>query len=115
MLVAGYLGGPEVSVGLGDRVILATLVAVPEAAVNKNDGAVLGKDDVRGTGQMFVVDTVAETQAPEGFAQEELRLGGGGVDGGHVCVALVWSEYVGHFVFLLYKSTCKFGLLQDIH
>ena len=64
--VAGDLGGPEVGVGLGDRVILAVLVAVPEAAVDEDDGAVLGEDDVRRAGEAAVVDAVAEAEMPEG-------------------------------------------------
>lgn len=113
--VAGYLGGPEVGVGPGDRVILAVLVAVPEAAVDEDDGAVLGEDDVRRAWKAAVVDAVAEAEAPEGATQEELRLGGGGVDGGHVAVALLWSVVVGHLSLSVHKSTGKFGLLQDIH
>ena len=52
--VAGYLGCPEVGVGLGNRVILAVLVAVPEAAVDEDDGAVLGEDDVGRAGEAAV-------------------------------------------------------------
>ena len=92
-----YLGGPEVGVGLGNRVVFAGFMAMPEATVDEDDGAVFGKDDVGLAGEAFVVDTEAEAQAPEGFAEEQLRLGGGGVDGGHVCVALGGCEGVGHY------------------
>lgn len=97
LLVPCYLGGPEVGVGLGYRVVFAVIVAVPEAAVDEDDGAVFGEDDVGFAGEASVVDAVAEAQAPEGFAEEQLRLGGGGVDGGHVCVALGGCEGVGHY------------------
>ena len=79
-LVAGYLGGPEVGVGFGDRVVFAVLVAVPEAAVDEDDGAVLGEDDVGGAGEAFVVDAVTEAKMPEGAAQRHLRLSRSGVD-----------------------------------
>ena len=78
--VAGYLGGPEVGVGLGDRVILAIHVAVPEATVDEDDGAVLGEDDVRRAWETFVVDSVAEAFSPQGTAQRYLRLRRGGAD-----------------------------------
>ena len=97
LLVPCYLGGPEVGVGFGDGVVLTVFVAVPEAAVDEDDGAVFGEDDVRFAGEVSVVDAVTEAQAPEGFAEEQLRLGGGGVDGGHVCVALGRGEGVGHY------------------
>ena len=42
LLVAGDLGRPEVCVGLGCCGVLAVLVAVPEAAVDEDDGAVFG-------------------------------------------------------------------------
>lgn len=71
-----YLGGPEVGVGLGYRVILAVLVAVPEAAVDEDDGAVLGEDDVRLAGKTLVIGAIAESQTPEGMTQLKLRLGG---------------------------------------
>lgn len=40
LLVACYLGGPEVCVGFGYREVRAVFVAVPEAAVDEDDGAV---------------------------------------------------------------------------
>ena len=95
-LIPGYFRGPKFSVGLGDSIVRAVLVAVPEAAVDEDDGAVFGEDDVGFAGEAFVVDAVAESQAPEGMTQLQLRLGGGGVDGGHVCMALFWSVIVRH-------------------
>ena len=115
LLVAGYLGSPEVGVGFGDRVVLTVFVAVPKAAVDEDDGAVLGEDDVWLAGEAFVVDPIAEAQAPEGFAQEELRLGGGGVDGGHVAMALGRGVIIRHTIVLLYKATNPIALLQNIH
>lgn len=44
--VAGYLFFPEAGVCLGFDVLGATTVAVPEAAVDEDDGAVLGQDEV---------------------------------------------------------------------
>lgn len=53
---------------------------MPEAAVDEDDGAVLGEDYVRGTWEALDVDPVAETKTPEGIAQLQLRLCGSGVD-----------------------------------
>lgn len=90
LLVPCYLGCPEIGVGLGCRGVPAVFVAIPEAAVDEDDGAVLGEDDVRGAGKAPDVHPVTETQVPEGVTQAELRLGGGGVDGGHSLVSLIW-------------------------
>ena len=64
LLVACYLGGPKACIGLGDRVIFAILVAVPETAVDEDDRAVLGEDDVRRAWEAAVVDAVAEAFSP---------------------------------------------------
>ena len=112
-LVAGNLGGPELRVSLGDSVILAVLVAVPEAAVDEDDGAMLGEDDVRGTGETLIVRPVAEAHVPECVTQAKLRLRGGGVNGDHVFVALFWCSCISHLprikqnvTKLLYPFTC---------
>ena len=44
--VAGHFFTPKLFVGLGNCVFGATPVAVPEAAVDEDDGAVLGQDEV---------------------------------------------------------------------
>lgn len=98
LLVPCYLGGPEVGVGFGNHVVLAVFVAVPEAAVDEDGGAIFGEDDVGLAGKASIVDAVTEAQAPEGFAKEQLRLGGGGVDGGHVLVALLWISVIRHLL-----------------
>ena len=48
--VAGDFLAPECFVGLGNDVLGATTVAVPEAAVDEDDGAVLGQDEVARSG-----------------------------------------------------------------
>ncbi len=42
LLIPGNLRCPEISVGLGHRVELAAIVAMPEAAMDEDDSAVLG-------------------------------------------------------------------------
>ena len=98
LLVAGDFRLPKLSVGFRDVGVLAVFVAMPEAAVDEDDGAVLGEDDIRFAGQFLVVYPIAESLVPKGMTQLQLRLCGGGVDGGHVAMALVWSEDVRHVV-----------------
>lgn len=74
LLVAGDFGGPEVSVGFGRSCVLAVLVSVPEAPVDKDDRAVFGKDEVGGAGETLVVNPVPEPHVPEGVTQGQLRL-----------------------------------------
>ena len=59
LAVAFYLLFPELGVALWDDKITATLVAVPETAVNKDDCAVLAQYDVGGARQAFDVYAVA--------------------------------------------------------
>lgn len=63
------------------------------------------------------VHAVAETEAPKSETQARLRLYGGGVNGGHIAEALVWSEYVGYLPQIYkvssiyyYKKFIKFVL-----
>lgn len=93
-LVPCYLGRPELGIGLGNRIEFAVPVAVPEAAVDEDGGAILGKDDVRFSREFLVVYPIAKSLGPESVTQLQLRLCGGGVDGGHVSMALVRSENV---------------------
>ena len=100
LLVPGNLGRPVIGIGLGDRIVSASFVTMPEAAVNEDYSPVLGKDDVWRTRETFVIYSIAESQAPESVSQAQLRLGGSGVDGRHVAVALGGSECIGHFCCL---------------
>ncbi len=49
-------------------------MAVPEAAVDENNGAVLGEDDVRRSREALDVHAVAESELVEGMTQTKLRL-----------------------------------------
>ena len=64
LLVTGDLGLPKLGVGLGYRIVLAAIVAVPKTAMDEDNGAVLGKDDVGGAGEAFVVYPVSESLVP---------------------------------------------------
>lgn len=60
-LVMSDFVGPELRVGFWDGVELASLVAVPEAAVDENGGAVSRQDDVGRSGEG--ADILAEAES----------------------------------------------------
>ncbi len=71
-------------------------MAVPEAAVDKDDGAIFGEDDVWGAGQGADVVAVAETGSEQSLTHFLLGLGITRADAGHIVVALERCEAVGH-------------------
>ncbi len=93
LLVPGHLCCPKVSVGHGDSVVLTALVAVPEAAVNKDDSMVFGEDDVWSSRQTFIIDAIPEAQTPESMAQLYLRGSILGSVMGHALISLLWSHW----------------------
>ena len=72
--VAGDFCGPELSIGLGDGVFTASVMAVPEATVDKDGGAILGQDDIRLAWELLGIYPVAESVTPESMTQLQLRL-----------------------------------------
>ena len=88
--------GPELGICFWNSVFATSIVAVPEAAVNKNNGAELGEDNIRFAWEMLFVDTITEAKMPEGAAQSKLRLGGGGVTCSHISMALVRGSVISH-------------------
>ena len=94
LLIARDLHHPEFSVGLWDGVVGTIFMTMPEAAVNKDDGVVLGQDDVRLSGKTLVICAIAESQAPEGMTQNQLRACVLGSVMRHTLKALLWSHDV---------------------
>ena len=74
-LVAVDLSLPELAITLWQYIVPAAFVAVPEAAVYKDDGPVLAQDDVGGAGEPAHVDSVAVTARVQVTAHEHLGLG----------------------------------------
>ena len=89
LAVALYLSAPEVDVGLGEAEVTAAFVAVPEAAVDEDAGAVLAQYDVGVAGQARVVESVAEAAGVQPAAYGHLGLGVCRTDGRHVLMPLL--------------------------
>ena len=75
--VTGDVGGdlflPETGVGLWFHVFGTAAVAVPEAAVDEDDGAELGQHEVGLSGKALVVESVPVTSAPQLGPHNHLR------------------------------------------
>ena len=96
-LVSLDLCPPPVTAGFGEAEIWAILMAVPEAAVDEDDGAVFRQDEVGFSGEGFVirpVDGESVAEAVEHRSQGELRLGVASPDAGHDFGAFFWGEDV---------------------
>ncbi len=96
-LVSLDLGFPPIVVGFGETELGAVFVAVPEAAVDEDDGAVFGKDEVGPTGELFVfraVDGEAVAEAVEHGAEDELGFCIAATDAGHDFGSLLRGEEV---------------------
>ena len=89
LAVALNLSAPEVDVGLGEAEVAAAFVAVPEAAVDEDAGAVLAQDDVGMAGQARMVEPVAESAGVQPAADGHLGLGVSRTDGRHVLMPLL--------------------------
>lgn len=94
--VAVDFGGPEVAVGGRQGGAGAAFVAVPEAAVDEDDGAVFGQDDVRVAGQVASMESEAVAEAVEDRPDADLGGGVFALDGGHDAAALFGGELIGH-------------------
>ena len=99
--VAGHFLTPELFVGLGNGVLGATPVTVPEAAIDEDDGAVLGQHEVGGAGESAVIEPVAVATSPQFAPDGPLRTGVPGTDAGHVVGALGWGHSVRHVTMAL--------------
>ena len=75
LFVAFYLLLPVLAITLWRYVVLAAFVAVPEAAVDKDDGPVLAQDNVGGAGEPAHVYPVAVATRVQVTAHEHLGLG----------------------------------------
>lgn len=66
---------PERTVSFGKYKILATLVRMPETAIDENNCLVLGKHDIRSPDQTLVIDPETKSMAKQVTSYQELTLG----------------------------------------
>lgn len=69
LLISCFFRHPEISISLWNSVVLTPLVSAPETPVDRDDSAVFGEYDVRGSGKAFINHFVAESQAPESVTE----------------------------------------------
>ena len=109
--VAGHFFLPEVGVAFRDDIFGAVAVAVPEAAVDEYDGAVLRQHQIRRAGQASVVESVAIALAPQLFPDGPLRGRVLRADAGHAVVPLGG----GHRVGIMWHETTKTDTYRNEH
>ena len=99
--VAGHFFTPELFIGLGNSVLGANSVSMPEAAVDEDDGAVLGQHEVGGAGESTVIEPIAVAPEPQRVPDGPLRGGVFGVDLRHYLVSLLRGHSVRHVTMAL--------------
>ena len=87
---------PERGVALGHYKVAAAFVAVPEAAVDEEDGAVLAQHYVGGAGQALDIYAVAVAVGMQVAAHNQLGLGVLALDARHALVPLFFCHSVCH-------------------
>jgi len=94
--IACELGTPEGAVGFRDTGSPASLVPVPEAAVNENCFSPTRKSDVGFTGQLAEMEPKAVTQSVCDLTYPYLRLRVAAADGTHVGASPFFRYFVSH-------------------
>lgn len=95
-LIAGKLCEPELLVGGGRRPAARAGMAVPEAAVNKNDFAPTGKHQVGAAGNVAAVEPIAIAETRHDAADRQLRRRVARADGLHHATTLGDGKHIGH-------------------
>jgi hypothetical protein len=96
LFVAFYFLFPEWGVALGHYKVLATLVAVPKAAVDEDGCLVFAQYYVGGAGQAFDIYAVAVAMGMEVTAHNQLGFGVLALDARHALVPLLFAHSVCH-------------------
>ena len=93
---------PELRVRFGNDVIFATLMTMPETAVDKDTGAVFPQHNVWTSRQTRMVQAVSESVSKQILPDYHFRLGVGRMNGSHVFVPLVFGEDVHDCLILIF-------------
>lgn len=78
---------PECRIGFWHSESLAPFVSMPEAAIDKDTGAVFPHHDIGVPGQSLMIEPVPEPSCKEIFPHNEFGPGVLGMDGRHIVVA----------------------------
>ena len=98
LFVAFYFLFPEWGVALGHYKVFATLVSVPEAAVDEDGCPVLAQRYVGGAGQALDIYAVAVAMGMQVTAHNQLGLGVLALDARHALVPLFFCHSVRHAI-----------------
>ena len=104
LFVAFYFLLPELAVALWHYKIFAAFVAVPETAVDEDDGAVFAQYYVGGAGQALDIYAVAVAVGMQVAAHNQLGLGVLALDACHAPVPLFFRHSVRHVAKILFSN-----------
>ena len=107
-LVAFYLRLPEVCPTLRHHEILATLVAMPKATVDKDDSSILSHHDIRMPRQAWMVQPVSEPMGKQIAPHQDFRLGVLAANGGHAVAALFFCQFVHVLILVLVRYSKRY-------
>ena len=85
---------PKICIRLRHPEVLAAIMPMPKAAVDKHARSVLTQHNIRMAWQTRIVQPVSEALSPQIFAHKNLRLRVRRANRGHVLVSLLWCKYV---------------------
>lgn len=100
LLVAADFFLPEVRICLRDGGVAAERVAVPEAAVDENDGVIFPQHDVRTARQVFPVQGIAKPPCMQESARNHLRTRVHAPNPRHAIMPLLFCHLVRHSLAL---------------
>ena len=94
MLIAVYFGLPVRNIAFRKYKVFASFVAMPEAAVDEDGGAVFGEDNIGSTRKSLYVDYVTETLGKQVFAHNKLGFCILAFYALHTLTPLLWIQFV---------------------
>ena len=83
-----YFVLPELCIGFGKDKLLATLMSMPETAINEDSRSVFAHDYIRLSGYTLDVQAISISMRPQPFPHKNFRLGCLTADMRHAAVAL---------------------------
>ena len=106
-----HLPLPELSIGLRQYIVFASLMPVPEASIDKDARPVSPQHDVRFPRQSLVIEPISEPMTPEILTHYNFRLRARSPYRCHVLMSLLWGHNVGESrCYILVKSIFYFLL-----